>query len=302
LAAVAAAGPPPAPAEHKGWAGVVYGAGAYTLWGVFPLYFHALSHVSPMTILCHRIVWSALFMGVLVTARQEWTAVGTLACSARNLWLLITASILLALNWLIFIYAVGTHQVLEASLGYFINPIVSIALGMLFLRERLRRRQWIAVTMAVAAMGYLAAHRMGVPWIPISLALTFGLYGLVRKKLNVHSLHALLIESIVLTPIAVVTLGFFSRQHLSGGTFALLSLSGVITAIPLIMFGAALRRLRLATMGFLQYIGPTLQFTVAVALLGEPLDGVRLKGFALCWAAIAVYVLDSISTKMADRK
>jgi len=278
----------------KSRAGLMYGLSAYTMWGVFPLYFHALSHVPPLVVLCHRIFWSSLFLAVVISIRGEWHAIRPVLRSRRNLTLLSAGAVLIALNWLTFIYSVGSGQVLQASLGYFINPLLSIALGMIFLRERLRPWQWVAVVIALCAVINLAMRGSGLPWIAVSLAASFGFYGLVRKKVDINSLHGLLVESSILLPLAVVVLVLTRPQDISGGTYALLSMSGFITAVPLLCFGAAVRRLQLSTIGFLQYIGPTLQFLVAIAILHETLDPAKLGSFILCWIGIAVYVADSV--------
>jgi chloramphenicol-sensitive protein RarD len=272
----------------------MYGLSAYTMWGVFPLYFHALSHVPPLVVLCHRIFWSSLFLAVVVSIRGEWGAIRPVLRNQRNITLLSAGAVLIALNWLTFIYSVGSGQVLQASLGYFINPLLSIALGMIFLRERLRPWQWVAVVIALFAVVNLTLHGSGLPWIAVSLAASFGFYGLVRKKVDINSLHGLLVESSILLPLAVVVLVLSRPRDISGATYAILSMSGFITAIPLLCFGAAVRRLRLSTIGFLQYIGPTLQFLVAIALLHEALDPAKLGSFILCWIGIAVYVADSV--------
>ena len=203
-------------------------------------------------------------------------------------------AVLIALNWLTFIYSVSSQQVLQASLGYFINPLLSIALGMIFLRERLRPWQWVAVVVAALAVANLSLQGSGLPWIAVSLAASFGFYGLVRKKVDINSLHGLLVESSILLPVALVVLALAHPGDISRDTYGILSLSGFITAVPLLCFGAAVRRLQLSTMGFLQYIGPTLQFLVAVVLFHEPLDRAKLASFALCWLGIAIYVADSI--------
>lgn len=281
-------------AQPQSRAGLVYGLSAYTMWGVFPLYFHALSHVPPPVVLCHRIFWSSLLLGVVVSIRGEWTAIRPVLKSRRNMLLLSAGALLIAINWLTFIYSVSSGQVLQASLGYFINPLLSIALGMIFLRERLRPWQWVAVVIALFAVVNLALHGSGLPWIAVSLAASFGFYGLVRKKVDINSLHGLLVESSILLPIALLVLALARPQDVSGSTYAVLSCSGFITAVPLLCFGAAVRRLQLSTMGFLQYVGPTLQFLVAVALLHETLDPAKLGSFILCWIGIAVYVADSV--------
>lgn len=275
-------------------AGLIYALSAYSIWGVFPLYFRAVAHVPPLVVLCQRIIWSALFMGLVVSLRREWKPVWPVLRRPRSLLLLSLGAVLIALNWLIFIYAVGSGQTLQASLGYFINPLLSIGLGMVFLRERLRGWQWGAVMIAAAAVLNMALRGGGFPWLAVSLACSFGFYGLVRKTVDINSLHALLIESILLLPAASITLALLPTARLSNATSGILSLSGILTAIPLLLFGAALRRLPLAMIGFLQYIGPTLQFLVALLIFGESLDRAKLASFVLCWVAIAVYVVDSL--------
>jgi chloramphenicol-sensitive protein RarD len=275
-------------------AGLLYGLSAYLIWGFLPLYFHALGEVPPLIILCHRIVWSALFMALVVSITGEWTALRPVLRSRPKLLLLALGALLIAVNWLIFIYSVATHQLLQASLGYFINPLLSVALGVLFFRERLRGWQWLAVTLAAVAVINLSVRSSGFPWIALSLAGSFGLYGLVRKAVDINSLHGLMIESAFLVPVALVLLGLVPGAKVSGSTVGVLSLSGVLTAVPLLLFGAALRRLELSSIGFLQYLGPTLQFLVAFAIFHEPLHRAKLGSFALCWLAIAVYVADSV--------
>ena len=292
--------PPTAQAEAKALAGrrsvragLFYGVGAYSMWGVFPLYFHALSRVAPSIILCHRIAWSVLFLGLIVSIRGEWNAIRPILGRRRNVLLLSAGSVLIALNWLIFIYAVVSRQVVETSLGYFINPLLSVALGVIFLRERLRARQWLAVLIAGFAVANLAVRGGGFPWIAVSLAFTFGFYGLVRKTVDINSLHGLLVETALLFPVALGVLAFIPAPA-TAATLGILSLSGVITAVPLLMFGVALRRLKLSTIGFLQYIGPTGQLLVALLVFHEPLDRVQLTSFAVCWLGIAVYTADSV--------
>lgn len=270
------------------------------MWGVFPLYFRALTHVSPWVILGHRILWSVVFLSIIVSFRREWPLVWPVVRQPRNLLLLAAGGILIAINWLVFVYAVVTGHVLECSLGYFINPLFSVALGMVFLRERLRPWQWLAVVIAAIAVANLAFRGERIPWIALSLAVSFGLYGLVRKKVNINSLHGLLVETTVLLPLALAGLVLLPLEQPTPVTLGLLSFLGVITATPLLFFGAALRRLPLSTMGFLQYVGPTLQFLVAILAFREPLDHVKLVSFALCWAGIAVYVADSLRARTAQ--
>ena len=287
----------PAAGSPGARAGLLYGIGAYSLWGFIPLYFHVLAAVPPWIILCHRITWSALFLGLVISVRGEWRAIRPILGSRRNALFLSVGSALIATNWLIFIYAVSTRRVTEASLGYFINPLLSVALGMIFLRERLRAWQWVALAIAGAAVANLAFRGGGFPWIAVSLAASFGFYGLVRKTLDINSLHGLLVETALLVPAALAALAFIPTPAIPAATLGILSLSGIITAVPLLMFGAALRRLKLSTIGFLQYIGPSLQLLVAVVLFHEPLGRVKLASFALCWLGIAVYTADSILTR-----
>lgn len=285
--------PEPAPGRSPR-AGLAYGLSAYVIWGFIPIYFRALSDVPPLLILYHRIIWSALFMVLVVSVRAEWKSIWPALQRRRNLVLLSSGAVLIALNWLLFIYSVATRQLLQASLGYFINPLLSVGLGMIFLHERLRGWQWLAVSIAGLAVLNLSLRGAGFPWLAISLAGSFGFYGLVRKTVDINSLHGLLIESALLFPIAALLLGMRHPSHTPLPTLGMLSLSGVITAVPLLFFGAALRRLQLSTMGFLQYVGPTLQFLVAVCIFHERLDRARLGSFALCWLAIGLYVADSL--------
>lgn len=285
---------PPNQHEQSSRSGLFCGLAAYTAWGFIPLYFHAVADVSPFVVLCHRIFWSVLFLVIVISVRKQWAMIWPVWRNRRSMLLLSSGAVFIAINWLVFIYSVMSHQILQSSLGYFINPLFSIFLGMVFLRERLRRWQWLAVIIAGIGVLNLALRSNGFPWIALSLAGSFGLYGLVRKKVDIDSLHGLLVETTVLLPVALVVLSLPMAHHVSTPSLALLSLSGVITAVPLLFFGVALRRLKLSTMGFLQYVGPTLQFLVALVIFHEPLDQAKLASFVLCWLAIGVYAADSI--------
>ena len=286
-------------AQERNSTGLACGISAYTLWGVFPLYFHALSDVPPFTILCHRIVWSSMFLVIVVAWRREWAAILSVLRKPREMLLLGAGSILIALNWLIFIYSISSHQVLQASLGYFINPLNSIARGMVFLGERLRRWQWVAVIFALVAVANLAVRGRELPWIAVSLAVTFGFYGLVRKKVTINSLHALLVETSLLVPMAIAALALLPVANISRLSWGLLSISGIVTAIPLLLFGVAVRQLKLSTIGFLQYIGPTLQFSMATLVFGEHIAPSMITSFGLCWIAIGIYLIDSVINRNA---
>ena len=285
---------------REGRAGLGYGIAAYVMWGVFPIYFHALAHVSPWIIVCHRVAWTVPFLALLISLRREWPALRAVLRQPRSLGLLAASGVLIAVNWLVFIYSVTTGQVLESSLGYLINPLFSVVLGMIFLRERLRRWQWLAVLLAALAVLNLALRSSRMPWIALSLAGSFGFYGLLRKRVDVNSLLGLLVETLVLLPLAGAGLAWLPATTPDATTFGLLAFTGVLTAGPLLLFGAAVRRLKLSTLGFLQYVGPTLQFIVAVVVFREPLDSAKLLTFGLCWLAIAVYVADSLLTHTAQ--
>ena len=283
--------------SHRARVGFFLGVGAHAIWGIVPIYFHALADVPPWIVLCHRVIWSVAFVALIILARREWGPVGVAFRDRRTFLLLTASAILIAVNWLLFIYAVSSGQALQASLGYFMNPLLTVALGRIFLSERLRSWQWAAVGIALVAVLNLSLRRGGFPWLAVSLALSFGFYGLVRKKVDINSLHGLMIESVILLPVAFAALMFFAGPNIWQPKFGLLSLSGIITAIPLLMFGAAVRRLKLSTMGFLQYVGPTMQFLVAVLIFHEPLNSAKLFSFALCWAGIAVYVTDTLLSR-----
>jgi chloramphenicol-sensitive protein RarD len=273
---------------------LLYALGGYALWGFVPLYFHALAAVSPWVVLSHRVIWSSVFLGLMITVSRGWLGVRNLIGERKTLLALCASAILVALNWVIFIYAVSTRQILQASMGYFINPLLTVALGMIFLRERLGAWQLLAVGLAVAAVLNLSLFGAGVPWLAISLALSFGFYGLVRKKIDVPSLHGLFVETLLLLPLASGTLLFLPGlpNPAIPGKFLLLFGSGLVTAAPLLLFGVAIRRLPLSTIAFLQYLAPTLQFLVGLCVYHEPLSRSRLISFAACWIAIAIYLGD----------
>jgi chloramphenicol-sensitive protein RarD len=277
---------------------VAYAAAAYVFWGVFPIYFRALSGVPAPEILAHRIGWSAGFMVLLVTARRHWPAVRSQLSPGVVARLALSAT-LISGNWLIYIWAVNAAHVLDASLGYFVNPLVSVLLGVLFLHERLSRRQVVALVLAVAGVLSLVLRAGHVPWVALSLATTFGLYGLIRKRVAVDATVGLLTEVAVLVPIALgylAWLGATGRSHF-GATpawTALLVASGVVTAVPLMWFAVGVRRLRLATIGLLQYLNPTMQFAIAVLIFGEPFTPAHRLAFACIWIGLAVYTSEAM--------
>lgn len=277
--------------------GLMLGIGAYAIWGLLPLYFHALKGVPALQVLAHRVLWSMLLLALLVLVLRRGRSIAA-AARGRTLLLLAASAALIATNWLIYIWAVQHDHVLEASLGYFINPLVNVALGVAVLGERLRR--WQAVAIGVAGLGVviLAASGGGALWISLTLAASFGTYGLLRKVVAIDALGGLTIETLLLAVPAALLLGMAAANGTASfgtapGVDALLIASGAVTAAPLLMFAAAARRMPYATLGLIQYIAPTLQFSIAVAL-GEPVRGVHLLTFALIWAGCALYAADTV--------
>ncbi|MDX9886428.1 EamA family transporter RarD [Thauera sp.] len=273
---------------------------AFIVWGLAPLYFRALGNVPPFEIVAHRVLWSALLLAGLlafVPFTGGFERVRAVWQQPRLLALLALTSLLTSSNWLVFIWSIDAGRLLEASLGYFINPLVSVALGAIFLGERLRPLQAVAVAVACAGVGWRVWQLGSPPWIPLFLAGTFGLYGLLRKRAPVDAVSGLFVETLLVAPLALIWLGWlYQHGTLSFGsgqlTDWLLPLTGVITAVPLMMFAVGARRLPLATVGFLQYIAPSLNFLVAVLLFREPFDTTQLVGFGLIWLALAVYSAD----------
>lgn len=278
---------------------MVFGLAAYLWWGLVPIYFKAVAHVPAMEVLAHRIIWSIVLLTILMRVYGRWAAALAVLRDRGTLLTLCGSTTLLACNWFTFIWAVANDQVREASLGYFINPLVSVMLGFVFLRERLRRWQMVSVALAAVAVLLLAYSYGKPPWVALILAGSFGLYGLLRKTARADSLVGLSVETMILGPIAAAYLGYLLVSgnavfgSLSLGTDGLLALGGVVTAVPLLWFANAARRLRLATMGFLQYIAPSMQLTLAVVAFGEAFTRAHTVTFGLIWAALAIYSVDT---------
>jgi chloramphenicol-sensitive protein RarD len=276
-------------------AGVAYGLIAYGMWGFFPLYFHQLAGVPPADVLTHRAFWGWLFLCVLLTARGEWPKIQAIMRQPGQWLRLAVAGLLVGSNWLVFLWAVANHEVMASSLGYFITPLVNILLGLAVLRERLSTKAWLAVLLAVAAMVNEVVALGNLPWISLTLAATFGCYGLLRKQVPVGATTGLWFETLAMLPpclIYVLWQGQSGHDVMWGhgaGDMTLLVLAGVLTALPLMAFGAATQRLTLATVGMLMYINPTLQFATAVWLFGEPLPPARIATFALIWVGLLLY-------------
>ena len=281
--------------------GVAASATAFLIWGLFPIYIAWLSRVSALQITAHRVAWSCLFVLALLAARGQ---LGGIVAAARRpgvlLWLAGSA-ILVSLNWLAFVWAVNHNQTVEVSLGYYINPLLNVVLGILVLKERLNRVQWIAVAIATAGVAYLTFETGRVPWVALAVATSFGVYGLIRKVAKVEALPGLAIEMIMLLPFAVGYLiwceanGVGSFGHTGSFIDTLLVLSCVVTATPLALFAYGARLLPYSTVGILQYIAPSLQLVCALFIFGEPFPRARALGFALIWVALAVYAVDGIT-------
>ena len=282
-------------------AGLLYATLAFGLWGVFPLYFRVVASVAPLEVVLHRSAWSLVFMWILLTALRRWAWLPALLKQPRQLALLVVSAWLLACNWFVYVYAVHEHEVVEASLGYFINPLLNVVLGVVVLRERLRSVQWVAVALAALGVLWLTWLIGRPPWIALLLAGSFGIYGLIRKIAMLGALEGLMVESLVLAPVVLPWLtwyslrggGAFSTEHWNGVTSFWLVLAGPLTALPLLAFAAAARRLKLATLGLVQYLGPSIQLALGVWVFHEPFDPGRLVGFAVIWMALAVYSADA---------
>lgn len=282
--------------------GVFFALGAYFIWGVAPVYFKLIQQVPAGEIMTHRVIWSFFFMLILISVSRSWRNIRAIAAQPKKVLLLAVSAVVICSNWLLYIWAVNNHHMLEASLGYFINPLLNVLVGMLFLGERFRRLQWLAV--ALAACGVLVQlWKFGsVPVIALGLATTFSLYGLLRKKIAVDAQTGMLVEtSWLLVPAAIYLFGIVDSptSHLGDNAASLnvlLAAAGIITTIPLMLFTAACTRLRLSTVGFFQYLGPTLMFLLAVLFYGEQMTADKAVTFGFIWAALALFIADALWT------
>lgn len=280
--------------------GLLFAVGAYLSWGVLPIYWKLLHHVPATQILAHRMVWSLAVVVGLIALRRGWRAFAGKLRSRRTLLAFTASSLLLSVNWYLYIWAVNADRVVEASLGYFINPLVNVVLGIAFLRERLRAGQALAVSVAAAGVIYLAVTQGTPPWIALALAFTFGFYGLLRKTGRLDSQEGLALETAIvfLPALAFLLLADANGQgafgHSGAQTDLLLALSGAATAVPLLFFAAGARRIPLGMLGLLQYISPSIQFLLGVFLYGESMSRNRLLGFGLVWLALLIYAFEGL--------
>ncbi len=291
-------------ADSEARTGVAFGLGAFLFWGFGPLYFKAVDAVPPLEVLAHRVVWSVILLAGLLLALGRLRSVLHQLAAPGVLPRLVASTLLISTNWLVFIWAVGQERVLEISLGYYINPLVNVLLGVLVLRERLTTPAALAVLLAAAGVTNLAWQTAGFPWVSLVLAFSFGVYGLVRKLTPLGPIDGLLLETALVAPLALgylLWLGWQGAGHFAadlaatgGVTSLLLVAAGPVTAIPLIWYAAGARRLRYTTVGFLQYLAPTCHFLLAVFLFGEPFDTAQLVTFACIWTAVAIFTGDSL--------
>ncbi len=286
--------------------GFLYGVAAYLIWGLFPLYFPLLKPAGAIEILGHRVVWSLVTMVLVLVAVKRTAQFRAIFTSPRTLKLLSVAAVVIAMNWGTYIYGVNHHKVVETSLGYFINPLVTVLMGVLILGERLRRWQWFAVGVATLAVAGLTIEYGRPPWIALVLAFSFGTYGLAKKQAGVEAVESLTFETLVLAPLAggyLVWAAASGHSHFLGhgaGHSVLLALTGVVTAIPLLCFGAAAIRVPMTTLGLLQYLAPVIQFLLGVTFLDETMTPMRWAGFGLVWVALTIFTWESLQHRRSQ--
>jgi chloramphenicol-sensitive protein RarD len=280
--------------------GIMYALSSYILWGFLPIYMKALPGVLPLEILSHRVLWSLVLLAAALTVRQGWSWLREALHDRRTLLLFCLTALLLSINWLTYIWSVVHNHIVDGTLGYFMNPLVNVLLGVIFLRERLRTGQVVAIAVALSGVLYLALNAGVVPWVGLTLAFSFSGYALLRKIAPLDSLKGLTLETLLLSIPGLLYLGQLAASgeghFVAHGvrTTLLLVGAGVITAVPLLLFGAGARRISLTTLGILQYTSPTIQFLIAVYLYGEAFHGVRMIGFSLVWLALLLYVIEGV--------
>lgn len=287
--------------------GLLYGVAAFGLWGVLPMYWRLLEPATPVEILAHRFLWSLVVVAGILAVTRNWGWLRRYAGQPRVLAMLALAAVLMAVNWAAYIYGVNSGNVIETALGYFINPLVTVLIGAIVLGERLRPTQWAAVGLASVAAAVLTIDYGRLPWIALTLAGTFAIYGLLKKKAGAGAVEGLTVETavIALPALAYLTLleagGRGTFGHVSVGHTLLMVGTGIVTAIPLLFFGAAATRVPLSTLGLLQYLAPSLQFLIGVLILREPMPASRLAGFVLVWLALLVFTADGLAHRRRTR-
>ena len=281
--------------------------GCYTIWGCLPLYFRVLDHISPMEMLAHRIIWSVPTGLILIVIARNWGQLRAALTRQHVLWLTLSA-LLIGANWLVYIWAVSQERVMEASLGYYINPLVNVLIGAVFFAERLRPAQWAAVGLAGIGVAVMTSALGYVPWVALVLCFTFAFYSIIRKQVQVDSRAGFVVEAALLAPLALMWMGWFVGQPggrligNGGWDIPLLLVSGPITAVPLILFAIAAKRLRLSTIGMMQYLGPTLQFLISVFVFNEAFGLTHAIAFAFIWTALIVFTIDSLVGEAKARR
>lgn len=288
--------------------GVLLAIAAYTMWGIAPIYFKSITEVPALEILSHRIIWSFVFLAFLLQFGKKWPVVSKVISNRKSMFFLCMTSVLVATNWLIFIWAVNSEHMIDASLGYYINPLFNVILGMFFLGERLRKLQWFAVLLAFIGVAIQIIAFGKVPVVALALATSFGCYGLLRKKINLDAQTGLFIETMIVLPVALIYLFFIADSTTSDLTansmeLSLLLLSaGIVTTLPLLCFNGAATRIMLSTLGFFQYIGPSLMFLLAVFVYHEPFSTDKAVTFAFIWGALVVFSFDGLKFANRNRK
>jgi chloramphenicol-sensitive protein RarD len=283
--------------------GVLNAFGAYFIWGLVPIYWKLIKHVPAIQLIGHRIIWSFILLAVLLLITRKWSELYTAASDRKILRIYLIAAVLVGLNWFIYVWAVNSGYILEASLGYFISPLFSVFLGVIFLQERLRPVQWVSVGLAAAGVGFLAIMQGRPPWIALGLTVTFGFYGLVKKKAPLSSIYGLTLESGILFLPGLIFLGY--QEWIGQGAFLhtgfrsdlLMAGAGLITTIPLIMFSSAAQQIPLTTLGIMHYITPSCQFLLGVLVYGEVFNTTQALGFGIVWTALVIYCLEGILMK-----
>lgn len=286
--------------------GIWYAVGAYAFWGLFPIYWKWLTHVSAVQLIGHRIIWSCVILLGVILLSQQWKVFRQATLAPRVLRIYIAAALLIAVNWLVYVWAVNAGFIVETSLGYFINPLISVLMGVIFLRERLRPGQWVPIGLAATGVLYLTFAYGSLPWIALTLAFSFGTYGLVKKMAPLNSLNGLTLETGILFMPALLylvyvdTIGQGAFLHAGAISDILLVGAGVVTTIPLIMFASAARRIPLSSMGILQYIAPTLQLLIGVLLFNEPFTPTQFIGFGIVWTALIIFGVEGFLSHRAQ--